>query len=55
MVSVNIRRSKPSATNHLGVENSHVSTGFVFLLLEDDDAAAVDEGEAKKGMFSGKK
>ena len=52
MVSVHVRRSKPSATNHLGVENSHVSICFVSLLLEDD---AVDEGEAKKGMFSGKK
>ena len=54
MVSVHVRRSKPSATNHLGVENSHVSICFVSLLLEED-AASVDEGEgeAKKGMFSG--
>ena len=48
-----MRRSIPSATNHLGVENSHVSICFVSLLLEDD-AASVDEGgEAKKGMLSG--
>ena len=55
MVSVHVRRSKPSATNHLGVENSHVSICFVSLLLEDDGTAVVDEDEAKKGMFSGKK
>ena len=57
MVSVHVRRSKPSATNHLGVENSHVSICFVSLLLEDDAAAvgAGGEGEAKKGMFSGNK
>ena len=54
MVSVHVRRSKPSATNHLGVENSHVSICFVSLLLEDGTAAA-DEDEAKKGMFSGNK
>ena len=55
MVSVHVRRSKPSATNHLGVENSHVSICFVSLLLEDGAAAVDEEGEAKKGMFSGKK
>jgi hypothetical protein len=59
MVSVHVRRSTPSAANHFGVENSHVSICFVSLLLEEDDAAAVDggegEGEAKKGMFSGNK
>lgn len=47
-----MRMSKPSATNHLGVENSHVSICFLSILLEEDGTAAVDEGEAKKGMFS---
>jgi hypothetical protein len=48
-----MRRDKPSAINHRGVENSHISSVcFVSLVLDEDDAAAVDEGEAKKGMFS---
>jgi hypothetical protein len=51
MVSVPMRRSKPSATNHLGVENSHVSICFVSLLLEEDALPPLMKVKRRRACF----